>query len=46
MSPSDKKGRVSLRPVAFEEAVADLLKVKPPPGKKRRRGKQHRRVKK
>jgi hypothetical protein len=27
-------------PIPFEEAVSDVLKVKPPPEKKKRRGKQ------
>jgi hypothetical protein len=34
-----KRDSVSLNPVPFEEAVSDILKVKPPPEKKRRGGK-------
>jgi hypothetical protein len=37
-----KRDLVSLQPVPFEEAVSDILKVKPPPEKKRRRGKKQR----
>lgn len=33
-------GRLSLQPIPFEEAVGDILKVKPPPEKKKRRGKR------
>ena len=40
-----KNGRerpVSLHPLKFEEAVADLLKVEPPPEKKRRGSREER----
>jgi len=36
--PASQK-KVTLRSIPFEEAVADILKVKPPPEKEKRRGK-------
>ena len=38
-SPKVRKDKIKL-PVPFEEAVGDILKVKPPPEKKKRRGKR------
>ena len=47
MEPKEKKKGpekpVSLSPLAFEEAVGDLLKVKPPPEKPKRGGKKRKR---
>jgi len=39
-----QKGRVSLQPLPFEEAVGDILKVKPSPEKKKRRGKRRKKA--
>jgi hypothetical protein len=37
-----KRDLVSLQPMPFEEAVSDILKIKPPPEKRRRRNKRER----
>lgn len=36
----ERKGRLSLRSVPFQQAVSEIRKVKPPGEKKKRRGKR------